>query len=110
MKKHAICFAAAVCCFLPAVNSQTQTQADRDRRAAETGLPFIKWFSPQEYGGQQQVFSFAQDNRGILYAGHGGGLLEYDGTSWRPIATGLNGQFGSGEQLLLRRRRLRCHG
>ena len=90
MKKHAICFAAAVCCFLPAVNSQTQTQADRDRRAAETGLPFIKWFSPQEYGGQQQVFSFAQDNRGILYAGHGGGLLEYDGTSWRPIATPHN--------------------
>src|SRR5436305_9450600 len=61
------------------------------RRAAEAGTPLIRWFSPQEYAGTPQVFSLEQDNRGILYAGlSSGGLREYDGTSWRVIATPHN--------------------
>ncbi|MBI1764446.1 MAG: GAF domain-containing protein [Acidobacteria bacterium] len=58
-----------------------------DRQRAETGLPFVTWFSPQDYRGTPQIWSFAQDDRGILYAGSGNGVLEYDGTSWRTIAT-----------------------
>ncbi|MEO8658237.1 MAG: ATP-binding protein [Bryobacteraceae bacterium] len=58
--------------------------------AAEAGVPFVKWLSPQEYGGSQQVWSFQQDERGILYAGLSNGLREYDGTSWRAIATPHN--------------------
>ena len=52
---------------------------------SEVGLPFVTWFSPQEYRNSSQIWSFAQDDRGILYAGASYGLLEYDGTSWRSI-------------------------
>lgn len=58
--------------------------------AAEGGVPFVKWFSPQDYGGSQQVWSFQQDDRGVLYAGLSNGLREYDGTSWRAIETPHN--------------------
>ena len=30
-------------------------------RASEAGVPFVRWFSPQEYNGSQQVWSFVQD-------------------------------------------------
>lgn len=53
----------------------------------EVGLPFVTWISPQEYAGAVQVFSLAQDDRGLLYAGLTNGMREYDGTSWRSIAT-----------------------
>jgi signal transduction histidine kinase/CheY-like chemotaxis protein/ligand-binding sensor domain-containing protein len=58
-----------------------------ERRSAEAGMPFVTWFSPQEYGGTAQTWSFAQDDRGLLYVGSGSGVMEYDGTSWRAIAT-----------------------
>ncbi len=54
---------------------------------AEIGRPFLTYFSPQLYGAAAQVWSFAQDDRGILYVGNGGGLLEYDGAKWRLIRT-----------------------
>lgn len=63
----------------------------RSGHGVETGTPFVKWFGPQEYEGTPQVFSIEQDQRGILYAGlSSGGLREYDGTSWRIIATPHN--------------------
>ncbi|MDR3718172.1 MAG: hypothetical protein P4K98_05170, partial [Bryobacteraceae bacterium] len=61
-----------------------------DRRAGEAGFPFVAWFGQDDYGGTQQVWSFAQDGRGILYAGDSAGILEYDGASWRRIATPHN--------------------
>ncbi|MCG3163946.1 MAG: Sensor histidine kinase RcsC [Acidobacteria bacterium] len=67
---------------------QAQQQAQTpERRSAEAGLPFVTWFSPQEYGSTAQIWSFAQDDRGLLYVGTGSGVREYDGTSWRAIAT-----------------------
>jgi signal transduction histidine kinase/DNA-binding response OmpR family regulator len=66
------------------LSAQAQTP---ERKRAETGLPFITWFSPQEIGTADQVWSFAQDDRGLLYVGTGDGILEYDGASWRHIAT-----------------------
>ncbi len=53
----------------------------------EIGRPFLTYYSPQQYGAAAQVWSFAQDDRGILYVGNGGGLLEYDGAKWRLIRT-----------------------
>jgi signal transduction histidine kinase len=53
----------------------------------EIGRPFLTYYSPQQYGAAAQVWSFAQDSRGILYVGNGGGLLEYDGVKWRLIRT-----------------------
>jgi len=55
-------------------------------RTLEAGVPFIRWISPQEYNGSQQVWSFVQDDAGILYMGISNGLRQYDGTGWRPIA------------------------
>ncbi len=49
-------------------------------------LPFLRWFDAAEYRGGNQVWSFAEDSRGVLYVGHHG-ISEYDGTSWRNIPT-----------------------
>ncbi|MBL8229846.1 MAG: GAF domain-containing protein [Bryobacterales bacterium] len=51
-----------------------------------TAFPFLRWFDASEYQGAHQVWSFAEDKRGLLYVGHHG-LSEYDGTSWRSIPT-----------------------
>jgi signal transduction histidine kinase/DNA-binding response OmpR family regulator len=56
-------------------------------RAGEAGIPFVTWTSPREFGGSNQVWSFARDSRGIIYAGTSTGFSEYDGSSWRSIAT-----------------------
>jgi len=52
---------------------------------AQYGNPFVTHYLPNTYGGSAQVFSITQDRRGVLYFGLGSGLLEYDGTSFRPI-------------------------
>ncbi|MFN7919350.1 MAG: ATP-binding protein [Bryobacteraceae bacterium] len=77
--------ALSLAALLPAGLAQPQDQASR-----EAGIPFIRWFSPQEYEGSQQVWSFVQDDSGIVYAGLSNGLRQYDGTSWRAIATPHN--------------------
>jgi GAF domain-containing protein/CheY-like chemotaxis protein len=51
----------------------------------ETGLPFIRNYSPKEYGGHPQNWAIVQDDRGIMYFGNGNCILEYDGVSWRKI-------------------------
>jgi hypothetical protein len=84
-----ICLATAVAWAQPRAGNAAKTPPV-DRRAGEAGLPFITWLSPNEYGGTQQIWSFAQDGRGILYVGGGAGILEYDGASWRRIATPHN--------------------
>ncbi|TAE01010.1 MAG: hypothetical protein EAZ97_04380 [Bacteroidetes bacterium] len=50
--------------------------------AQEIGFPFIRNYTPKEYGNEPQVFSAVQDNRGIMYFGVGNGVIEYDGVSW----------------------------
>lgn len=50
---------------------------------AETGLPFIRNYSPKEYGAHAQNWTITQDARGVMYFGNGTGVLEYDGVSWR---------------------------
>ncbi len=85
MMNHTIRTIAAIAfAFALLLTAQAQPL---DRKRGETGLPFVTWFSPQEYGASQQIWSFAQDDRGILYAGCNSGVLEYDGVSWRRIAT-----------------------
>ena len=51
----------------------------------EAGNPFITNYSSQVTGADVQVWSFVEDNRGIIYIGTAPGLLEYDGSSWRTI-------------------------
>ena len=49
------------------------------------GLPFIKNFTPQEYGEHIQNWSIIQDQRGIMYIGNVNGIMEYDGETFRLI-------------------------
>ena len=51
--------------------------------AQEEGRPFLRWHSQRDYRAHNQVWSFAQDTRGLLYAGNKGVILEWDGASWR---------------------------
>ncbi len=49
------------------------------------GSPFITNFSASTYNLDSQNWDVIKDNRGIMYFGNTGGLLEYDGTDWRKI-------------------------
>lgn len=75
------CFALLVCLTGIPIVMQAQT---------ERGLPFLRNYLPQEYNGSPQIWGFTQDDRGILYFGSDGYLLEYDGVSWNHIKTPSN--------------------
>ncbi|MFC5435105.1 diguanylate cyclase [Rhodanobacter umsongensis] len=54
--------------------------------AREVGLPFIRNFSPQEYGGAPQNWSVIQDKQGVIYVGNvSDGLFAFDGSRWSRI-------------------------
>ena len=54
------------------------------------GSPFIKNYTPKDYGASSQNWAILQDDRGIMYFGNSSGILEYDGVSWRLIKTTEN--------------------
>jgi len=47
------------------------------------GLPFIRYYSSQEYQAGIQNWHISQDSRGIIYVANNFGLLEFDGSEWR---------------------------
>ena len=47
-----------------------------------TGFKYLKNYST---GLHPQNWSIVQDQRGVIYAANNGGILEYDGVSWRTI-------------------------
>jgi len=49
------------------------------------GLKYFRNHSPKDYKTQPQNWSVLQDKRGIIYVGNQGGLMEFDGVSWREI-------------------------
>lgn len=71
------------CAAMPA-NAQRQMSAAVH---PETGRPFMTTFNPKEIGGHPQTWDMLQDLRGIMYAGNGLGLLEFDGSEARLIDT-----------------------
>ncbi|MBS1784332.1 MAG: hypothetical protein JST24_02765 [Acidobacteria bacterium] len=56
-------------------------------RAQDLGTPFVRNFTPKEYGADSQNWAVVQDNRGVVYAGNNQGVLSYDGVHWRLIRT-----------------------
>jgi signal transduction histidine kinase/DNA-binding NarL/FixJ family response regulator len=54
-----------------------------DTLCRENGLKFLRNFSHKEYNARAQNWVAVQNKRGIIYVGNTGGLLEYDGVSWR---------------------------
>jgi signal transduction histidine kinase len=53
----------------------------------EIGSPFIRAYTPKEYNNTGQVWAAFQRDNGLMYFGMtgGGGIVEYDGKSWRVI-------------------------
>ncbi|MGE5342171.1 MAG: response regulator [Candidatus Omnitrophota bacterium] len=51
----------------------------------ETGFKFFRNYNYKEYEHQPQNWGMAQARNGILYVANHGGILEFDGVSWRVI-------------------------
>ena len=51
----------------------------------ELGRPFVQSYSPKLYKAQSQNWAVVQDDRGLMYFGNTGCVLEYDGKEWRSI-------------------------
>jgi hypothetical protein len=64
--------------FLLALQSMAQTYSP-------LGHHFITNASAKQYKLNPQNFGVCQDNRGIMYFANDGGVLEYDGETWRTI-------------------------
>ncbi len=56
-----------------------------DSNSEIIGLPLINNYSPSDYNATPQNWAIVQDDRGIMYFANTGGVLEYDGVSWRLI-------------------------
>ncbi|HTL98410.1 MAG TPA: hypothetical protein VL181_06355, partial [Holophagaceae bacterium] len=61
--------------------------ACRPSRAQDLGIPFIRNFTPKEYGGEAQNWAVAQGPRGVIYIANNQGVLAYDGARWSLIKT-----------------------
>jgi len=48
-----------------------------------TSYRYLKNYSPEDYECHRQNWAILQDRRGVIYTANQGGLLEYDGVSWR---------------------------
>ncbi len=57
---------------------------------AEKGIPYIRNYTPKEYGGHFINWAVTQDRRGVTYVANHTGILEYDGVNWRTIPTSGN--------------------
>ena len=51
----------------------------------ETGFKYFKNYSYKEYDHQAQNWGMVQAKNGIIYVANHGGVLEFDGVSWRII-------------------------
>jgi len=71
--------------LLPLTEAAILAAQDKLTVSIEQGAPFIRNFSPKEYGYDTQNWSVVQDHRGIMYFGNNDGLIEFDGTHWRLI-------------------------
>lgn len=67
--------------FLALVALQASTQTFN-----RFGNPLITNYTPEIYGGNEQVWCVTQDDRGVMYFGtNDNGILEYDGKTWTII-------------------------
>ncbi len=51
----------------------------------EKGYSTIINYTPEHYNSLSQNHAIIQDNRGVMYFGNNGGILEFDGVNWRKI-------------------------
>jgi signal transduction histidine kinase/CheY-like chemotaxis protein/ligand-binding sensor domain-containing protein len=68
------------------VLASTGVPGDPSANKPAVGMPVVQFYSLKDYNGAPQVWTIAQDRRGLMYFGaSGGGLLQYDGVRWRKI-------------------------
>ncbi len=65
--------------------SQTNGITEGSTGIKTIGLPIIRNYLPSDYNATPQNWAIVQDKRGIMYFANTGGVLEYDGISWRLI-------------------------
>jgi signal transduction histidine kinase/DNA-binding response OmpR family regulator len=62
------------------------TEADPDKRFhLYNSFKYVKNYTPRTYDSFPQNWCILQDHRGLIYAANQGGILEFDGVSWRTI-------------------------
>ncbi len=59
-------------------------------QATSISIPFVKNYPPSKYKAKNDNWAIIQDNRGIMYFGNMGGILEFDGIHWRNIAPNVS--------------------
>ncbi len=59
--------------------------ASQGSHALEKGRKYTTHFTRDDHGQHPQNWAVLQDERGVIYVGNNGGILEYDGKSWRTI-------------------------
>lgn len=70
--------------WLPALAGEGRpVAAGKKPPVAEAGRPLIQSFSAKQYQSGEQNWDIVQDRRGVMYIANTGGLMEYDGTTWR---------------------------
>ena len=78
----------AVLSFLLVLHSANVVFAqDASFEVKRIGIPFIQNYSSSDYGAGAQNWQTLKDKRGVLYLANNNYLIEYDGSSWRKIAT-----------------------
>lgn len=55
--------------------------------AGDAGVPLMKVFTADDYGAHSQNWSVLQGADGLIYAGNGSGLLQFDGERWKRYPT-----------------------
>ena len=71
--------------FLISISLFSQAQ-----KLNENGAPFIRNYTPKEYGQELQNWATVQDNRGVMYFANNNGVLEFDGKNWKLITISNN--------------------
>jgi signal transduction histidine kinase/DNA-binding response OmpR family regulator len=93
MKRRALVLAAclswsgAISAQPPARDTAPPTAAEPAavHASSEEGRPIVRNYAPIDVGGNSQIWAVVQDSRGVIYAGTGGAVIEYDGAAWRRI-------------------------
>lgn len=61
--------------------AMAETRAEQPT-TPELGLPFVRHYSPREYGQAGQNWVLAQDRDGLIYVGNNHGVMIHDGVRW----------------------------
>ncbi|MBT8299794.1 MAG: hypothetical protein KJO63_00540, partial [Maribacter sp.] len=74
-----------------ALIAQQKPPNSESRKDLEEGTPFIRNYTPKEYGAFDQNKGAVSDSLGVLYFANGDGVLTYDGVEWKVLALPNNG-------------------